>query len=125
MMKSFFLFRLLRHADRERRFGRGDFDAADVHRKHRTSPASISIRELRRSVRRILDRVQRGETIELTHRGQPVAVLGPCSVERGPSPWPNLEDRTDSRLSLCYPHLESVVQRRVRARDTATELIDA
>jgi prevent-host-death family protein len=55
--------------------------------------SSISIRELRRSIKRVLDRVERGETIELTHRGQPVAVLGPCSVEGGPSPWPNLEER--------------------------------
>jgi prevent-host-death family protein len=58
------------------------------------SRSSISIRELRRSIKRVLDRVERGETIELTHRGQPVAEIGPCSVDRGPAPWPNLEDRT-------------------------------
>jgi prevent-host-death family protein len=56
--------------------------------------ASVSIRELQQNLRRVLERVERGQTIEVTRRRRPVARLAPCTVEREPSPWPDLEDRT-------------------------------
>jgi prevent-host-death family protein len=58
------------------------------------SRSSVTIRELQQNLKRVLERVERGQTIEVTRRRRPVARLAPCSVERGPSPWPDLEDRT-------------------------------
>ena len=42
----------------------------------------MGIRELRDSLTSTLRRVQRGETIEVTHHGVPVAVLGPVPADR-------------------------------------------
>jgi prevent-host-death family protein len=39
--------------------------------------ASIGIRELRRRASELLRRVEQGETIEVTDRGRPVAILAP------------------------------------------------
>jgi prevent-host-death family protein len=39
--------------------------------------ASVGIRELRQRASELLRRVERGETIEITDRGRPVAVLSP------------------------------------------------
>jgi prevent-host-death family protein len=39
--------------------------------------ASVGIRELRQRASELLRRVQGGESIEITDRGRPVAVLGP------------------------------------------------
>jgi prevent-host-death family protein len=38
---------------------------------------SVGIRELRQRASELLRMVERGETIEITDRGRPVAVLGP------------------------------------------------
>jgi prevent-host-death family protein len=45
--------------------------------------ASIGVRELRQRASELLRRVERGETIEVTDRGRPVAVLSP-PPEGGP-----------------------------------------
>ena len=58
------------------------------------SRVSISVRELQRNLRRVLERVERGQTIEVTRRPRPVARLVACTVDRVPSPWPALQDRT-------------------------------
>jgi prevent-host-death family protein len=42
-----------------------------------TGPASVGIRELRQNLSVYLRRVERGETLEVTERGCPVAVLAP------------------------------------------------
>jgi prevent-host-death family protein len=55
---------------------------------------SVSVRELQQNLKRVLERVERGQTIEVTRRRRPVARLAPCAVERGPAPWPDLEERT-------------------------------
>ena len=39
--------------------------------------ASVGVRELRQRASELLRRVQQGETIEITDRGRPVAVLAP------------------------------------------------
>lgn len=39
--------------------------------------ASVGIRELRQRASELLRRVETGESIEITDRGRPVAVLGP------------------------------------------------
>jgi prevent-host-death family protein len=39
---------------------------------------AVPVRELRREIRAILDRVERGESLEITRRGRPVARLVPA-----------------------------------------------
>jgi len=43
---------------------------------------SIGVRELRQHASRYLERVDAGETIQVTVRGRPVAVLAPVPVDR-------------------------------------------
>lgn len=43
---------------------------------------SIGVRELRQNASRYLDRVKKGESIEVTERGVPVAVLSPLPAKR-------------------------------------------
>jgi prevent-host-death family protein len=45
---------------------------------------SVGIRELRQRAIQLLRQVERGETIEITDRGRPVAVLAPFP-DRGPT----------------------------------------
>ena len=42
----------------------------------------IGVRELRQNASKYLDRVKRGESIEVTVRGVPVAVIGPLPTEK-------------------------------------------
>jgi prevent-host-death family protein len=42
---------------------------------------SIGVRELRQNASRYLERVKKGESIEVTERGVPIAVLGPIPAE--------------------------------------------
>jgi prevent-host-death family protein len=44
--------------------------------------ASVGIRELRQRASELLRRVEAGETIEITDRGRPVAVMAPAASER-------------------------------------------
>ncbi len=43
---------------------------------------SIGVRELRQNASKYLERVKRGESIEVTDRGVPVAVLAPLPAEK-------------------------------------------
>jgi prevent-host-death family protein len=43
---------------------------------------SMGIRELRDTLTATIRRVQRGETIEVTHHGAPVAMLAPVPADR-------------------------------------------
>jgi prevent-host-death family protein len=45
--------------------------------------ASVGVRELRQRASELLRRVEAGETIEVTDRGRPVAVLAPLPDEGG------------------------------------------
>lgn len=53
--------------------------------------ASVEVRELRKRARELLRRVAGGETIEITERGRPVAVLAPLP----PDPAPRLHPAED------------------------------
>lgn len=53
---------------------------------------SVSVRELQREIKDILDRVEKGESVEITRRGRPVAQLAPA--KHAPEPWPDLTART-------------------------------
>ncbi len=49
-----------------------------------TPGGRVGVRELRQDLSRYLRRVARGETLEVTDRGQPVALLAPLPVASGP-----------------------------------------
>lgn len=46
-----------------------------------TMPGQMGIRELREQLTAAVRRVQQGETIEITHHGEPVAILGPVPAD--------------------------------------------
>jgi prevent-host-death family protein len=56
--------------------------------------ATVSVRELQQNLKRVLARVQRGETVEVTRYRRPVARLGPASATGPVSAWPDLEERS-------------------------------
>lgn len=47
-------------------------------------PKQVGVRELRQNLSRYLRRVARGERLEVTERGKPVAVLGPIDESGSP-----------------------------------------
>lgn len=53
---------------------------------------AVPVRELQREIRAILDRVEHGESVEITRRGRPVARLVPA-LRRPTEPWPDLAAR--------------------------------
>lgn len=54
---------------------------------------TVSVRELQQNLKRVMARVERGETVEVTRRRRPVARLAPIEPN-DPAPWPDLEART-------------------------------
>lgn len=54
---------------------------------------SVSVRELQQNLKRVMARVERGETIEVTRRRRPVARLAPVTTARPFSGWPDLDAR--------------------------------
>ena len=44
----------------------------------------VGVRELRQNLSVYLARIARGETLEVTDRGQPVAILAPLATARSP-----------------------------------------
>lgn len=57
---------------------------------------SVSVRELQQNLRRVMARVERGETIEVTRRRRPVAHLAPVRPAGTLSAWPDLDARARS-----------------------------
>jgi len=56
--------------------------------------SAISIRELQQNLKRVMQRVERGEVVEVTRRRRAVARLSPLAGKDGPvSPWPDLNAR--------------------------------
>lgn len=53
----------------------------------------VSVRELQQQLRRVLDLVRRGETVEITKRHRVIARLSPSGAARGTAPWPDLDAR--------------------------------
>ena len=56
--------------------------------------ATVSVRELQQNLKRVMARVERGETVEVTRRRRPVARLAPVKSTGPASAWPDLEART-------------------------------
>jgi prevent-host-death family protein len=73
----------------------------------------VSARELQREIKAVLDRVERGESVEITRRGRRIARLVPAD-EPVPA-WPDLANRAaavmGSRLVVPAPS-EQVVEDR-------------
>jgi prevent-host-death family protein len=57
---------------------------------------TVSIRDLQQNLREVIERVERGQVIEITRRRRPVALLAPLKGTGAVSPWPDLEARTRS-----------------------------
>lgn len=56
--------------------------------------ATISIRELQQNLKQVMQRVERGQVIEVTRRRRAVARLSPLAQKDRPaSPWPDLNAR--------------------------------
>jgi prevent-host-death family protein len=57
------------------------------------SRTSVSIRELQQNLKRVMARVERGETVEVTRRRRPVAQFAPVKPSQPTTPWPDLKAR--------------------------------
>jgi prevent-host-death family protein len=58
--------------------------------------SSVSVRELQQNLKRVMTRVERGETVEVTRRNRPIARLSPARTSEPKSDWPDLDARTRS-----------------------------
>jgi len=58
---------------------------------------TVPVRELQREIRALLDRVEKGESLEITRRGRPVARLVPARPLRAEA-WPDLAARAHTVL---------------------------
>lgn len=54
----------------------------------------VSVRELQQNLKRVMERVERGETVEVTRRHRPVARLAPVRQSGPTEEWPDLGART-------------------------------
>jgi len=52
------------------------------------------MRELQQNLKKVIARVERGETVQLTKRRRVVAKLVPVWTQKPAEPWPDLEART-------------------------------
>jgi prevent-host-death family protein len=59
--------------------------------------SSITVRELQKHLKRVLTRVARGQTLQVTRRQRPVAILAPPKPSAA-EPWPDLDARAQSVL---------------------------
>ena len=59
-------------------------------------PVTVSMRELQQNLKQVIERVEHGETIELTRRRRVVARLVPAAEARPVPPWPDLDARARS-----------------------------
>lgn len=56
--------------------------------------STVSIRELQQNLKQVMQRVERGQVVEVTRRRRAVARLSPLAEEDRPaSPWPDLDAR--------------------------------
>lgn len=54
----------------------------------------VTVRELQQQTKRVIERVELGETIEVLRRRRPVVRLSPVPQPHEPAPWPDLGKRT-------------------------------
>ena len=58
--------------------------------------STVSVRELQQNLKRVMARVERGETVEVTRRRRPIARLTPATSAGPIADWPDLDARTRS-----------------------------
>lgn len=58
----------------------------------------VSVRELQQQLRRVLELVQQGETVEITRRHRVIAKLSPTQSPRASVGWPDLDARARAVL---------------------------
>lgn len=56
--------------------------------------ATVTVRELQKDLKRVLLRVERGETLQITRHQRTVANLAPAAPDKKPEPWPDLAARS-------------------------------
>jgi prevent-host-death family protein len=54
---------------------------------------TVSVRELQQNLKRVMARVERGETVDVTRRRKAVARLSPLRPTGPREPWPDLKAR--------------------------------
>ncbi len=54
---------------------------------------NVTVRELQHQTKNVIERVERGEVIEVLRRRRPVARLSPVPQHQEPSAWPDLAKR--------------------------------
>ena len=54
---------------------------------------NVTVRELQQQAKRVIERVELGETIEVLRRRRPVARLSPVPQHQKPTAWPDLGKR--------------------------------
>jgi prevent-host-death family protein len=59
--------------------------------------SSVTVRQLQKELKRVLARVERGQTLLVTRRRRPVAILAPPRAAVA-EPWPDLDKRARSVL---------------------------
>jgi len=61
---------------------------------HMAKVPTVSIRELQQRLKQVMERVERGQVVEVTRRRRAVARLSPLAGRDGPAaPWPDLDAR--------------------------------
>jgi len=58
----------------------------------------VAIRESEQNIRRVMELVERGETIEVTRGRRSIARLAPIRPPQRPAPWPDLDARARGAL---------------------------
>ena len=58
----------------------------------------VAIRELQQNIRRVMELVERGETVEVTRRRRSIARLAPIRQPQKPARWPDLDERARRAL---------------------------
>ena len=54
---------------------------------------TVSVRELQQNLKRVMARVERGETVDVTRRRKAVVRLSPVRTTSPREPWPDLKAR--------------------------------
>ena len=57
---------------------------------------TVSVRELQQDIKSVLDRVERGEVVQVTRHRRLIARLTPAGAPQRGGQWPDLEKRTKS-----------------------------
>jgi len=76
---------------------------------------SIKVRDLQHNLGRVLDQVERGETVQVLRRNKPIARIVPLELPPEPKPLPDLLERLHSIYGderVTYPAEAAIYQER-------------